>query len=106
LKVKKGAQTTVDFRVKNTGSRDGAEIAEIYAALPGGLGEPPKRLVGFSKVHLKAGESKEVSVPIDSKYLSIFDEGQNGFKLVAGKYSFMVGGSSDKMPLKETVSLP
>jgi len=92
--------------VKNTGARDGAEIAEIYAALPGGLGEPPKRLVGFSKVALKAGESKEVSVPIESKYLSIFDEDQNAWKLPVGKYSFLVGGSSDKMPLRETVSLP
>jgi beta-glucosidase len=106
LKVMKGKQTTVTFNLKNTGTRDGAEIAEVYASLPGDLGEPPKRLVGFSKVALKAGESKAVSVPVDAKYLSIFDEAKNDWKLVTGKYSLMVGGSSDKMPLRETISLP
>jgi beta-glucosidase len=104
--VKKGLQTTVSFLVKNTGSRDGAEIAEVYAVLPGDLGEPPKRLVGFSKVSLKAGESKQVSVAINPKYLSIFDENQNNWKQVTGMYSFLVGGSSDKMPLKASISLP
>jgi beta-glucosidase len=106
LQVKKGLQTTVSFLVKNTGSRDGAEIAEVYAVLPGDLGEPPKRLVGFSKVSLKAGESKQVSVAINPKYLSIFDENQNNWKQVTGMYSFLVGGSSDKMPLKASISLP
>ena len=51
LKVKSGNQTTVSFTVKNTGSRAGEEIAEVYAGLPPGTGEPPKRLVGWSKVH-------------------------------------------------------
>jgi beta-glucosidase len=106
LQVKKGLQTTVSFLVKNTGSRDGAEIAEVYAVLPGDLGEPPKRLVGFSKVSLKAGESKQVSVAINPKYLSIFDENKNNWKQVTGMYSFLVGGSSDKMPLKASISLP
>jgi beta-glucosidase len=106
LQVKKGPQTTISFLVKNTGSRDGEEIAEVYAVLPGDLGEPPKRLVGFSKVHLKAGESKQVSVPINSKYLSIFDENKNNWKQVTGMYSFLVGGSSDKMPLRASISLP
>jgi len=106
LKVKKGPQTMVSFMVKNTGTRDGAEIAEVYSALPGDLGEPPKRLVGFSKVNLKAGESTEVTVPVDSKYLSIFDVDKNSWKLVTGKYSFMVGGSSDKLALRAVVSLP
>ena len=46
---------TVTFTVRNTGSRAGSEIAEVYAALPSGLGEPPKRLVGWQKVALQAG---------------------------------------------------
>ena len=60
--------TRACFRfVKNTGKRDGAEIAEVYASLPALASEPPKRLVGFSKVPLKAGESKEVSIEINPK---------------------------------------
>lgn len=99
LKVTPGKETTVSFSVKNTGSRAGGEIAEVYAALPASAGEPPKRLVGWSKFWLKAGESKEVSVSVDAKYLSIFDEAADGWKLVPGGYTFMVGGSSQELPL-------
>jgi beta-glucosidase len=67
--------------------------------------EPPKRLVGFSKVQLKAGEKKTVEVEIDPKYLSIFDEAKDGWTLIPGDYTILVGGSSDKLPLKATVNL-
>src|ERR1700719_2170309 len=60
LKVKPGKEkTTVTFTVKNTGSRAGAEVTQIYVAFPAEAGEPPKRLVGFSKVRLEQGERKE-----------------------------------------------
>jgi beta-glucosidase len=95
----------VTFTVKNTGSRAGAEIAEVYASLPASTNEPPKRLVGWSKVWLKAGESKEVTVSVDPKYLSIFDESANGWKLVPGSYTFRVGGSSQDLPLETNVEL-
>ncbi|HZV88258.1 MAG TPA: glycoside hydrolase family 3 C-terminal domain-containing protein [Candidatus Binatus sp.] len=105
LKVTAGKETTASFSVKNTGKRDGAEIAEVYAALPASAGEPPKRLVGWSKVWLKAGESKDVSVSVDAKYLSIYDEGAGAWKLVPGGYTFMVGGSSQELPLSAKAEL-
>jgi beta-glucosidase len=105
LKVKTGKTTTVSFTIKNTGNRAGAEIAEVYAGLPSAAEEPPKRLVGFSKVQLAPGESKEVSVSIDPAYLSIFDEASEGWKLVPGEYSFMAGGSSRDLPLVQKVTL-
>ena len=106
LKVKAGKEkTTVTFTVKNTGSSPGAEVAEVYAALPAETGEPPKRLVGFSKVKLQAGESKEISLNIDNAYLSIFDEGSESWKLAPGAYSFMAGGSSQDLPLVEKITL-
>jgi len=104
LKVTPGKETAVSFTVRNAGKRDGAEIAEVYAALPASAGEPPKRLVGWSKVWLKAGESKEVSVSVDTKYLSIYDEA-GGWKLVPGGYTFMVGGSSQELPLSAKTEL-
>ena len=100
LQVTSGRETTVSFSVKNTGSRDGAEIAQVYAALPASAGEPPKRLIGWSKVWLKAGESKEVKVSVDPKYLSIYDEA-SGWKLLPGGYVIMVGGSSAELPLTQ-----
>jgi beta-glucosidase len=105
LKVVPGKNPRVTFTVTNTGNRAGAEIAEVYAALPASAGEPPKRLVGWSKIKLNGGESKEVSVEVDPKFLSIFDVKQNGWELLPGDYTFMVGGSSQNLPLKETVSL-
>jgi beta-glucosidase len=95
----------VSFTLTNAGARAGAEIAEVYAALPASAQEPPKRLIGFSKVQLKPGEKKTVEVEVDPKYLSIFDEAKDGWTLVPGDYSIMVGGSSQSLPLKATVSL-
>ncbi|HKW33730.1 MAG TPA: glycoside hydrolase family 3 C-terminal domain-containing protein [Candidatus Acidoferrum sp.] len=105
LKVSTGNETTVSFTVKNTGSRAGAEIAEIYVALPASAGEPPKRLVGWDRVHLAVGESKEVSMPIKALYLSVYDESSDRWKLVPGSYTFMVGGSSRSLPLVQKTNL-
>jgi beta-glucosidase len=105
LKVSGDHEPTVRFSVKNTGSRAGSEIAEIYASLPEGSGEPPKRLIGWSKVALAPGESKEVSVTIDPKYLSIFDVDANSWKLLPGSYTILVGGSSNALDLSQKLEL-
>jgi beta-glucosidase len=105
LKVTTGKVVNVSFKVTNTGNRDGAEVAEIYASLPENAGEPPKRLVGWSKVKLKAGESKEVAIDIDPKYLSVFNVERDAWQLIPGNYTLMVGGSSQALPLQETASL-
>ncbi len=105
LSVTPGDTVKVTFTLANTGAREGKEIAEIYAALPASAQEPPKRLVGFSKVKLGPNETKQVTVEIDRKYLSIWDEAKNVWSLLPGEYTFLVGGSSDKLPLKATVSL-
>jgi beta-glucosidase len=106
LKVTSGQEPTVSFTVKNAGTRAGAEIAEVYVALPAAAGEPPKRLAGWSKLQLKAGESREVSVAINPRELSIFDESGNAWKQLPGHYTFMVGGSSQDLPLKQEIDLP
>jgi beta-glucosidase len=105
LKITTGKDTTLRFTVKNTGSRAGAETAELYAALPDEAGEPPKRLIGWSKVRLKQGESREIEVFINPKYLSIYDEAQDRWKLMPGRYMFLVGGSSRDLPLHEAVEI-
>lgn len=90
----------VTFTVRNTGDRAGAEVAEVYAALPETAGEPPKRLVGWQKVSLAPGESKSVTVNIDPLYLSVFDVKADKWQLLPGGYLLMVGGSSRDLPLK------
>jgi beta-glucosidase len=105
MKVAAGNETTVTFSVKNTGTRAGAEIAQVYAALPTGSGEPPKRLVGWSKVQLNPGESKEVTIAIPAKYLSVYDEASSSWKLLPGSYKLMAGGSSQDLPVSAEVGL-
>ena len=104
LKVTAGKDTTVTFTVKNTGKHVGQEIAQVYAALPADAGEPPKRLVGWNKVQLNPGESKEVTISIPAMYLSIYDETSHGWKLLPGSYTIMAGGSSSDLPLNQPVT--
>jgi len=100
-----GGGVSVNFTIKNTGSRAGAEIAEVYASFPASAGEPPKRLVGWQKSQLNPGESKQVSLKIQTQYLSIFDVAKDEWSLVPGKYTFLVGGSSEDLPLRQIVRL-
>ncbi len=94
----------VSFTVTNTGQRAGAEIAEVYAGLPASTKEPPKRLVGWAKLQLAAGEKREVEVPIDPLFLSIYNVDKNAMEIAPGQYELMVGGSSQDLPLKQTVA--
>ncbi len=73
--------------------------------MPASAQEPPKRLIGYTKVKLDPKEKKTVTVDVDPKYLSIFDVDKNDWTLVPGEYTIMVGGSSDKLPLKATMSM-
>jgi beta-glucosidase len=97
--------TAVSFRVKNTGSRAGVEIAQVYASLPASAGEPPQRLVGWSRVALEPSESRQVTVTVDSKLLSVFDEDTNSWKLIPGRYTFRVGSSSRNLALTADLTL-
>jgi len=105
LTVAQDKTVKVTFTLANIGARSGAEIAEVYASLPASAQEPPKRLVGFTKVKLEAGAKQTVTIEIDPKYLSIFDEQKDGWVLLPGEYTILVGGSSQSLPLKATIKL-
>ncbi|HXJ86881.1 MAG TPA: glycoside hydrolase family 3 C-terminal domain-containing protein [Candidatus Binatia bacterium] len=104
LRIDSSAKT-VHFTVKNTGNRAGAEIAEVYARLPKGADESFKRLVGWTRVKLAAGESQTVSVAIDPRVLQTFDEANNRWNLAPGDYEVMVGPCSDNTPLAGSLSI-
>src|SRR5579863_7895293 len=87
LKVTPGERMSVSFTVKYTGSRAGTEIAQIYAGLPSSASEPPKRLVGWSRVKLNPGESKDVMVELDPLSLAVFDVARHGWSRVSGNYT-------------------
>jgi beta-glucosidase len=100
-----GLRTAIDsvsFTVRNTGERAGAEVAQVYAALPEAAKEP-RRLVAWEKIPLGAGESKTVTLRLDPKFLSIFNEQKDDWELLAGEYRFFVGGSFRETPLTGAV---
>jgi len=105
LAVKNGEAVTVSFTVKNTGKRAGTEIAQVYSSLPDSAGEPPKRLIGWARVELAAGESKLVTIPVDRDHLTIYDETTDAWKLLPGSYTVMAGGSSQALPLHQQITL-
>jgi beta-glucosidase len=95
----KADMNQVSFTVRNTGKRAGAEIAQVYAGLPAAANEPPRRLVAWEKIPLAPGESKTVTLSLDPKFLSIFNEQKDAWELLPGEYKFYVGGSSRTLPL-------
>jgi beta-glucosidase len=92
-------QRQVTFTVKNTGTRPGAEIAEVYVQLPSPSNESFNRLVAFDKIHLGPGESKSITLPLTPLYLSIFDDKKDAWTLLPGDYKIQVGPSSAELPL-------
>ncbi len=106
LKVTPGSSPTVSFTLKNTGARAGAEVAQVYVALPAAADEPPKRLAAFRKVRLNPGESQQVTLAINPRELSIYDESTNRWKQLPGRYTFLVGTSSRDLPLHQEFNLP
>ena len=99
-------ETAVTFTVTNTGSRDGAEIAQVYVGCPEGrVFRPAKELKGFVKVFLKAGESRTVTVPLDDKAFRYWNVKTNQWQVEGGSYTISVGAASDDIRLQATVQL-
>jgi len=99
----------VRMSLKNTGVREGAEVAQVYLGLPQSTGEPPKRLVAFKKVSLKPGEKRtiELSIDPDSAYhpLSYWDTKAQKWTIAAGKYTVYVGNASDMIVAQDTFTV-
>ena len=96
---------SVSFTVANTGSRPGWTTPQVYVEAPAGAGwEAPKRLVAFTKVELKPGERRQVTLSVDPRLLSVWDEAAHGWARAAGDYRVRLGRSSAELvadaPLK------
>ena len=98
-----GATSTyeVSFDVSNTGSRAGADVAQVYVADPKNkVPRPVKELKGFTKLTLAPGETKKASVILDSRAFSYYDVKAKGWRSGPGPFDILVGRSSDQIELR------
>lgn len=92
--ISAGGSVTVTVNVTNTGSREGAEVVQLYVRdLVGSLTRPVKELKGFQKVMLKPGESKTITFTLTEKDLSFY-RADLTFGAEPGKFQVFVGGNS------------
>ncbi|GAA0528925.1 beta-glucosidase [Rhizomicrobium palustre] len=90
LNAQGGNGLTVSFDVKNTGTRTGKAVAQVYVKPPYGA----VRLVGFAKVELGAGDVKHITLKTDPRLLAMFDSDANLWRVADGDYVVRIGSSS------------
>ena len=90
----------VSFKIKNTGSVDGAEIAQVYVAdKDSTIFRPEKELRAFTKVFLKAGEEKEVSLTLGKRAFAYYNVNIGDWHVETGEFDILVGASSRDIKL-------
>lgn len=105
-KMKDTDTVTVSFKIKNTGSVDGAEIAEVYVAdKESTIFRPKKELRGFKKVFLKAGEEKEVSVELSKRAFAFYNVELGDWMVETGEFDILVGSSSRDIKLTASMTV-
>ena len=83
-------------KVKNTGSRAGAEVVQLYINdIKSSLPRPVKELKTFQKVYLQPGESKDVTLTIDKSALSFYDDRVGEWVAEPGEFKALIGNASD-----------
>jgi beta-glucosidase len=96
-----GDKITFSIKVKNTGSRDGSEVVQLYISdLKSYLPRPIKELKGFEKILLKAGEEKTVTFTVDKTALSFFDDKKHDWVAEPGDFEALIGASSTDIKSK------
>jgi beta-glucosidase len=104
--VKGNSGYQVSFDIKNTGKKAGAEVAQVYVkAMHSSVDMPEKELKGFTRVFLRAGERKRVSLSLDSDAFSYYNTDQKKFVVDKGDYQIIVGASSRDLKLKGNVTV-
>jgi beta-glucosidase len=95
----------VSFEVANQGARAGKAVPEVFVSKVGGGWEAPKRLGGWDKLALKAGETHAATVQIDPRTLAVFDPASHTWKIAAGDYQVTLATAADAPVTSVTVRL-
>ncbi|HZC73128.1 MAG TPA: glycoside hydrolase family 3 C-terminal domain-containing protein [Jatrophihabitans sp.] len=98
-------RVTVEVDVTNTGSRAGADVAQVYVTDPSAAGEPPLQLKGFQRVQLAPQQTKHLVFQLDERAFSIWNSDAQAWTTVDGQYRVHVGDSSVELPLSAPVTV-
>ena len=99
----KGDETEVSFTITNTGTRAGAEVAQLYIHCNPDTDRPQLQLAGFARVELEPGESTTVTLPLRHDQMAWFNEETQTFDVERGTVDVYVGAASDDLRLNGTV---
>lgn len=107
--IAKGGQVKVTATVRNTGTRDGAEVVQLYANFNGNAnygkaGNMRRKLVGFSRVEVPAGQSVTVEIPVDYEQLAYFNEQAHNFQVAGGTVTLELAASSEDIRLTKDLN--
>jgi beta-glucosidase len=101
LAVEGGDTVTARFTVTNAGSRDGADVPQLY--LTAAPGDERLRLLGFERVELAPGEAREVTIAADPRLLARFDAG--AWQIAGGAHRVALGRAADDLVLTAEAEL-
>ncbi len=95
----------VSCEILNSGKYDGAEIVQLYVKAPLGVFKPAKELKGFTKVYLKAGESKRVEIKVNKEDLRYWNIKENRWILEGGQYELQLCSDCQSVKLCQMVTI-
>lgn len=105
-KLDKNGEVTVSVDIKNTGSRAGDEVIQLYVKHQGSKVErPEKELKGFKRVTLNAGEVQTVNLKLSASALAYWNAAKKGFVVEKEPVKLMVGSSSADIRLQKIINL-
>ncbi|WP_341906243.1 glycoside hydrolase family 3 N-terminal domain-containing protein [Fluviicola taffensis] len=103
--ISKNEKAIVRFKLKNVGTRDGDEVVQLYIKdILSSVVRPVQELKGFQRIHLKAGEEKEVAFEITPELLEQLDTDLKPI-VESGEFRIMIGSSSRDLPLKTILTI-
>lgn len=101
-----GDTVQVSFEVRNTGTRAGAEVAQVYVSDPSAsVVRPERELKAFEKLHLEPGQARRVTLTLDRRAFAYYDPAHNDWQVDPGRFVIRVGDASDHTPLSAELTM-
>ncbi len=97
----------VNVTIKNTGGMDSDEVPQVYlgapASIPDGVQFPLRALVAFDRVHMRKGESRQITLHVAPRQLQYWSTKEGKWITITGKRTVSIGASSRDLRLKQEI---